>query len=967
MNSQVNVVKAEPIVTEVPPVLPEAVTVAFFAECNVCHERFALQEDHVLHMTCHQESHPAACRRCPSQFATPQELSEHIKQQHVTVQRRRKPGPAKVDRVLRCVICGIDSFPNFSYFHDHHLYHHLVTRPEPTVTLERSEPAAAAAAAAAALKLTLRRSSQEQNGGSQFEVIPSDGCSSAGSDSGMDASEPASLSGAPLEAPPSPAERLPSDEGLAPGEDDSRWSAGEMGVADEDSLSQGPTDALHVDAAAGDDDALAEDGEAVDPLDDHYGDEGEPDEPGAIDPDFDTMHTRLSDGSGSGSAEGDEETVDNGLSSDTERPGGSSAGDGTQAEEGVIADVLPEGEEQDDVLRLLDSLNREGARSASTPPPPRLLPVGSPAMPQRMTASAPPADIEAGSPAPPRSVASDPGGTGDTDGPAPTLQDLAPQAADGESAPPAEGADGQPAGDQAEGGSGQPLIRMAAIAANIPDERSFRHEPPATPQPPQLQPRPDGARLPAPAVSGAAGLPPLTQGVRPPAPPGSVSCFVCQLPLPNVAALQEHLLTHQDQLQCSMCPFKASSINDLKAHSVTFHGKMQAGAVGRPPNSNMSSHMAAMQSPMTGVGRPPMPVPPGTRFPHIRRGRPPLDATRIAQMQHMNGLRGRGMMGPRGMQPGRMPGISPQKRPAPGMMAQDPKRRPGIPIQPDKSDCQVIAVQRRQQGVPVIQNVEGSAHGGNQGTIRLSDSITLSVQQPAPAATSAAAAPNADVASILANRGISITPAASAPAPPAAQPPISLPNLPAGISLTPASSANDNFAVPRPPGVQQTNVSRPARPPTVDLTVDTPSPPARGSLTCRYCERTMPSMAALVQHEKAHLSGPNQSLRCRVCGIVMQNLALLQQHMQSRHGSTLPPTAPGRGSSELVVPVFDLSQVSRDQLEALGVRGFLPVSQVNQRQGQLGLPIISLQGLGKTGPSPRPVAFFNLGPVRPLR
>ncbi|KAF0301807.1 hypothetical protein FJT64_025978 [Amphibalanus amphitrite] len=867
---------------EVPPVLPEAVTVAFFAECNVCHERFALQEDHVLHMTCHQESHPAACRRCPSQFATPQELSEHIKQQHVTVQRRRKPGPAKVDRVLRCVICGIDSFPNFSYFHDHHLYHHLVTRPEPTVTLERSEPAAAAAAAAAALKLTLRRSSQEQNGGSQFEVIPSDGCSSAGSDSGMDASEPASLSGAPLEAPPSPAERLPSDEGLAPGEDDSRWSAGEMGVADEDSLSQGPTDALH-------------------------------------------------------------------------------------AEEGVIADVLPEGEEQDDVLRLLDSLNREGARSASTPPPPRLLPVGSPAMPQRMTASAPPADIEAGSPAPPRSVASDPGGTGDTDGPAPTLQDLAPQAADGESAPPAEGADGQPAGDQAEGGSGQPLIRMAAIAANIPDERSFRHEPPATPQPPQLQPRPDGARLPAPAVSGAAGLPPLTQGVRPPAPPGSVSCFVCQLPLPNVAALQEHLLTHQDQLQCSMCPFKASSINDLKAHSVTFHGKMQAGAVGRPPNSNMSSHMAAMQSPMTGVGRPPMPVPPGTRFPHIRRGRPPLDATRIAQMQHMNGLRGRGMMGPRGMQPGRMPGISPQKRPAPGMMAQDPKRRPGIPIQPDKSDCQVIAVQRRQQGVPVIQNVEGSAHGGNQGTIRLSDSITLSVQQPAPAATSAAAAPNADVASILANRGISITPAASAPAPPAAQPPISLPNLPAGISLTPASSANDNFAVPRPPGVQQTNVSRPARPPTVDLTVDTPSPPARGSLTCRYCERTMPSMAALVQHEKAHLSGPNQSLRCRVCGIVMQNLALLQQHMQSRHGSTLPPTAPGRGSSELVVPVFDLSQVSRDQLEALGVRGFLPVSQVNQRQGQLGLPIISLQGLGKTGPSPRPVAFFNLGPVRPLR
>ena len=789
----------------------------------------------------------------------------------------------------------------------------------------------------------------------------------------MEASEPGSLSGPPPEAPPSLAERLPSDEGLAPGDEDSRWSAGEIGVADEDSLSQDAEDALHVDAAAGEDGALAEEHDAVDPLDEPYGDDVDPDEPSAIDPDFDSMNLPMSD---EGSGEADEETGDNGLDGDAEPAAeeAAPAADGSaQSDSVVVADVLPEGEEQDDVLRLLDSLNREGARSASTPPPPRLLPVGSPSpvAHQRMTASAPPADTDVGSPAPPRSVASDPGtSAGDADMAAPSLQDLL-QPAAGEQQPPADG-ETPPAEEGAEGeqGSGQPLIRMAAIAANIPDEQSFRHDPPATPGPPQLQPRPDGQR----PATGAAGLPPLTPGVRPSTPTagpaGAVSCFVCQLPMPNVAALQEHLLTHQDSLQCSMCPFKAASVTDLKAHSVTFHGKMQ-GTVGRPPNSNMSGHIAAMQPPMTGVGRPPLTMPPNARFPQIRRGRPPLDSSRMAQMQHMNGMRARGVMGPRGMQPGRMAGISPQKRPPPGMMGQDPKRlRPGIPIQPDKSDCQVIAVQRRQQGVPVIQNVEGSAYGGGsggQGTIRLSDSITLSVQQPAPAASTAAAAPGADVASILANRGISITPAASAAAPAAAQPPISLPNLPAGISLTPAASASDGFAVPRPPGVQQTNVSRPSRPPTVDLTVDTPSPPARGSLSCRYCERTMPSHAALVQHEKAHLSGPNQNLRCRVCGIVMQNMALLQQHMQTRHGSALPPAPPGRGASELVVPVFDLSQVSRDQLEALGVRGFLPVSQVNQRQGQLGLPIISLQGLGKTGPSPRPVAFFNLGPVRPLR
>ena len=72
-----------------------AVIVAFFDECNVCHERFALQEDHVQHMTCHHVSHPDACQRCPSRFTSAAELSEHIKRQHVPLKRRR-PGPAQV-------------------------------------------------------------------------------------------------------------------------------------------------------------------------------------------------------------------------------------------------------------------------------------------------------------------------------------------------------------------------------------------------------------------------------------------------------------------------------------------------------------------------------------------------------------------------------------------------------------------------------------------------------------------------------------------------------------------------------------------------------------------------------------------------------------------------------------------------------------------------------------------------------
>ncbi|XP_037085553.1 uncharacterized protein LOC119106060 [Pollicipes pollicipes] len=587
MNSQVDVVKAEPPVVPASPRPSEPVLVAFFSECNVCQERFALHEDLVRHMTCHLVTHPVACRRCPVRCATSAQLSDHIKQHHVTLKRRRKPAPAKFDRRLRCTACGIDSFPSFSYFHDHHLYHHLARRPEPQVILERPP---IGAAAGAALKLTLRRSSQEQNGlPHQFEVIPSDGCSSTGSDSGMDSSETA--------APPS----VPSTHTEPAGQ-----------------LPDWPPEA--------------------------------PPSP-AVDP------RRLLTDSGDES---------NGLTIN------------------------------EDQLSAADEDSRWSA------------------------------------------------------------------------------------GPLDEG------------VAERPSSESS-----------QWQDADDSS--------------------------GTVSCFVCNVPLPDVRSLQEHLLTHQSSLQCSMCPFKANSVSDLKAHSVTFHGKMQTGAIGRPPNSDMSGHMTSLR--------------------------------------------------PMGGQPG-------PKRPMPGLVGHDPSKRPrpGIPIQPDKSDCQVIAVQRRQQGVPVIQNVEGSAYASGAGgsTIRLSDSITLSVQG-AQAGGGAASAPGADVASILANRGISIT------------------------------------------------------------------------------------AAALAQHEKAHLGGPSQNLRCRVCGIVMQNLALLQQHMQTRHGSALPPPAPARGVSELVVPVFDLSQVSREQLEGLGVRGFLPVSQVNQRQGQLGLPIISLQGLGKTGPSPRPVAFFNLGPVRPLR
>lgn len=79
------------------------------------------------------------------------------------------------------------------------------------------------------------------------------------------------------------------------------------------------------------------------------------------------------------------------------------------------------------------------------------------------------------------------------------------------------------------------------------------------------------------------------------------------------------------------------------------------------------------------------------------------------------------------------------KRPAtqPGQLpnSQMPKQRRMDVLLPDRNedaDCQLIAQQKRNDGIPVIQNVQGAASqpGRTDSTIHLTDSITLSVRQP---------------------------------------------------------------------------------------------------------------------------------------------------------------------------------------------------------------------------------------------
>lgn len=55
-----------------------------------------------------------------------------------------------------------------------------------------------------------------------------------------------------------------------------------------------------------------------------------------------------------------------------------------------------------------------------------------------------------------------------------------------------------------------------------------------------------------------------------------------------------------------------------------------------------------------------------------------------------------------------------------------------LPDRNEDADCHVIAQQKRNDGLPVIQNVQGATQQSNRNdsTIHLTDSITLSVRQP---------------------------------------------------------------------------------------------------------------------------------------------------------------------------------------------------------------------------------------------
>ncbi|XP_043286934.1 uncharacterized protein [Venturia canescens] len=367
-----------------------------------------------------------------------------------------------------------------------------------------------------------------------------------------------------------------------------------------------------------------------------------------------------------------------------------------------------------------------------------------------------------------------------------------------------------------------------------------------------------------------------------------------------------------------------------------------------------------------------------------------------------------------------------------------------LPDRNEDSDCHVIAQQKRNDGLPVIQNVQGAAvqqTNRNDSTIHLTDSITLSVRQPAgsnsaqvPSPASGGTPKKPDpkaVANVLAARGITVTPAASknksndsqkqsasqqqpqsqqrqsnAAAPPSAVNVTAL-NLNSAISIIPASSqrkqqeaqqqqqhqqqsqqqqpqTQTQFAVPQnkhPPQSKQqssNDVERPPRPPTVDLTQDTPPTapvvrrgrPPRAMLTCQVCDKIFPNQEMLSQHMATHRTTNKLLHKCNLCPAQYPTGQALAMHKQTYHKEV--DAYPPNGGIELAIPVVDLkSPQVLNRLTNLGIQSFIPLSQLSaQTGGYFGLPIITIDGarnpnacnLGALGAT----SILSLGPLKHL-
>lgn len=376
------------------------------------------------------------------------------------------------------------------------------------------------------------------------------------------------------------------------------------------------------------------------------------------------------------------------------------------------------------------------------------------------------------------------------------------------------------------------------------------------------------------------------------------------------------------------------------------------------------------QQQMGGMMRPPGPMmrlqhPPPPLRPEMRPG--PLQMKRPGNfLQQMRAS------------PNNTPSPPTMKKPGQLMTPPPPKK---IRVD-DGDDCQLISMQPRSDGLPIIQSVQGGAppiidrpqqQQKSKESIHLSDQITLSIK-------SKDAAQNKnpkDVANILANRGITVTPSAKMKEQ-------QLKMQQQGKSGGTNSSAED--------AVQKlqlnSSVSIISKKKSIDLTNDDVTPatkkimdeykPIQPNLknshdglfipcTVPECDQKFLTSDSLQKHlQRGHKHMSLRIHKCKICPAkfsTTDGLAFHQKKVHNIHKTT---------ADELGLPIVDLrNDETRNKLAALGIINYIPLTNLNKTTGgTYGLPIISVQGAANNAicniMAMGADSVLSLGPVKPI-
>lgn len=305
----------------------------------------------------------------------------------------------------------------------------------------------------------------------------------------------------------------------------------------------------------------------------------------------------------------------------------------------------------------------------------------------------------------------------------------------------------------------------------------------------------------------------------------------------------------------------------------------------------------------------------------VAGARPRMANVRNARPSIRPGIQVHGQV--RGGKPGgpRMP----IKRPGGMMAGPNQKRRPDmlLPGKHDNEDCQVMAMQKQRDGLPMIQSVQGAKDKLNLGS---QISITKKTVNKEASA----------MANVLASRGISVKAKQKSRSPTPERPLPHIPNLGAGVSIK-HTSKSSSFSIPE-------------------------AKVGGGMLSCRICKKMFMNQNSLQVHmSNAHPQSKIPMFKCDECPASYPKSLQLQHHKRVFHNVSGP-------NRELGLPVVDLSQEENlKRLSSLGIYSFIPLANREQASGCFGIPVVSvhngisnnLQALGADG-------LLSLGPLKPL-